>query len=96
MYTYLTKNNKFRYLDVINKLITGYNNSVHSTIVMPPKKVNSPNISQYGERRIAWGLMFVTVVLNFKVGYLVRITKEKAKFTKVYEQTFSTDIFKVV
>ena len=30
--------------------------------------------------------------VKFKVGYLVRITKEKVKFAKGYEQTFSTDI----
>ena len=31
----------------------------------------------------------------FKLGDLVRITKEKVKFAKGYEQTFSTDIFLV-
>jgi hypothetical protein len=33
---------------------------------------------------------------KFKVGDLVRITKEKVKFAKGYEQTFSSDIFRVV
>jgi len=44
MYKYFTKNNTYRYLDVINKLLTSYNNSVHSTIGMPPSKVNPTNI----------------------------------------------------
>jgi len=43
MYKYFTKNNTNRYLDVINKLLTGYN-SVHSTVGMPPSKVNPSNI----------------------------------------------------
>ena len=34
--------------------------------------------------------------MKFKVGDLVRITKEKVKFAKGYEQTFSTEIFRVV
>jgi len=34
--------------------------------------------------------------VKFKVGDLVRITKVKIKFAKVYEQIFSTDIFRVV
>lgn len=38
-YKYFTKNNIYRYLDVIDKLLTGYN-SVNSTIGMSPRKVN--------------------------------------------------------
>jgi transposase InsO family protein len=34
MYTYFTKNNTYRYLDFISKLLASYN-SVHSTIGMP-------------------------------------------------------------
>ena len=33
--------------------------------------------------------------VKFKVGDLVRITKEKVKFAKGYEETFSTEIFRV-
>jgi transposase InsO family protein len=43
MYKYFTKNNTYRYLDVINKLLTSYN-YVHSTISMPPSKVSPSNI----------------------------------------------------
>jgi hypothetical protein len=34
--------------------------------------------------------------VKFKVGALVRITKEKVKFAKWYEQTLPTEIFRVV
>jgi len=34
--------------------------------------------------------------VKFKVGDLVMITKEKVQFDKGYEQTFSTEIFRVV
>ena len=44
MFKYFTKNNTYRYLDVIDKLLTGYNTSNHSTICMPPSKVNPSNI----------------------------------------------------
>jgi len=49
IYKYFTKNNTHRYLDAINSLLTGYNNSVHSTIGMSPSKVNPSNI--YSGRR---------------------------------------------
>ena len=43
MYKYFTKNNTYRYLNVINNLLVGYN-SVHSTIGMATSKVNPSNI----------------------------------------------------
>jgi len=96
MYKYFTKYNTYRYLDVINKLLTGYNNSVHSTIGIPPSKVKSSNIYSVEQRiNSLWGKIPEGRV-KFKVGDLVRITKEKVKFAKGYEQTFSTEIFRVV
>jgi Tat protein secretion system quality control protein TatD with DNase activity len=43
MFKYFTKNNTYRYFDVIDKLLTSYN-FVHSTICMHPSKVNPSNI----------------------------------------------------
>ena len=40
MYKYFTKNNKYRYLDVISNILTSYNNSVHSTMAMAPSSVS--------------------------------------------------------
>jgi len=34
--------------------------------------------------------------IKYEFGDLVRITKEKGKFAKGYEQTFSTEIFRIV
>ena len=50
MFKYFTKNNIYCYLDVIDKLLTGYNSSVHSTIGMPPTKVNPSNIFSVWQR----------------------------------------------
>ena len=44
MYKFFTKNSTYRYLDVINKHLVGYNSSVNSTIGMPPSKVSLSNI----------------------------------------------------
>jgi len=72
MYKYFTKYNTYRYLDVIDKLLTGYNNSVHSTIGMPPSKVNSSNIYTVWQRiNSLWGKI-PQGGLKFKVGDLVR------------------------
>ena len=96
MYKYFTKNNTYRYLDVINNLLTSYNNSVHSTISMPPSKVNPRNIYSVWQKMNSLRAKIPHGRVKFKVGDLVRITKEKVKFAKGYEKNFSTEIFRIV
>ena len=96
MYKYFTKNNTYRYLDVIGKLLTSYNNSIHSTVGMAPSKVNPSNIYSVWQRMNTLRSKIPQGRVKFKAGDLVRITKEKLKFAKGYEQTFSTEIFRVV
>ena len=50
MYKYFTKNNTYRYLDVINKLLASYNNSVHSTLGMPQVKWTPQTFTLYDKR----------------------------------------------
>ena len=96
IYKYFTKNNIYRYLDVINKLLTGYNNSVHSTIGMPPTKLNPSNIYSVWKRMNSLWTKIPRGRVKYKVGDSVRKPKEKVKFAKGYEQRFSTEIFRVV
>ena len=95
MFKYFTKNNTYLYLDVINKLLTGYNNYIHSTLSMPPSKVNHLNIYSVWQRMKSLWAKIPQGRVKFKVGILVRITKEKVKFAKWYEQTFSREVFRV-
>jgi len=95
MCKYFTKNNTYRYLDVINNLLASYN-SVHSTIAMPPSKVSPSNIYSVWQKVNSLRAKIPHGRVKFKVGDLVRITKEKVAFAKGYEQTFSTEIFRVV
>ena len=96
MYKYFTKNNTCRYLNVINKLLTGYNNSVHSTIGMPRSKVNPSNIYSVWKRMNSLWTKIPQGRVKYKLGDLVGITKETVKFVKGCKQTFSTEIFRVV
>jgi len=83
------------YLDVIDKQLTGYNTSIHSTIGMPPSKVNPSNTYSVWQRMNSLWAKIPQGRVKFKLGDLVRITKEKVMFAKEYEQTFSTAIFRV-
>ena len=73
-------------MDAINKLLTGYNNTVHSTIGMPSSKVNpSNNYSVWKRMHSFWGKILKGSA-KYKVGDRVRITKEKVKLAKGYEK----------
>ena len=76
--------------------MASYNNSVHSTIGIQPCKVNSSNIYSIWKRINILKAKIPEGRAKFKVRDFVRITKEKVKFAKGYEQNFSKDIFRVV
>ena len=96
MYKYFTKNATYHYLNVIAKLLTGYNNSVHSTVGTAHNNVNPSNIYSVWKRMDNLRSKFPQGRVKFKAGDPVRIKKGNLKFAKGYEQTFSTEIFRVV
>jgi lysyl-tRNA synthetase class II len=63
---------------------------------MAPSKVNPSNIYSVWQKTNSLRAKIPEGRTKFKVGDLVRITNEKVKFAKGYEQTFSTEIFRVV
>ena len=92
MYKYFTAQNTLRYVDVLQKLVDGYNNSYHSSIKMRPTDVresDQPMIRQhlYAVKKPS--------LKNYKynIGDLVRISKARRTFKKGYlpgwtEQTY--------
>jgi len=83
-------------LDVINNRLASYNISIHSSIAMAPIKVSRSNIYSLWRKVNSLQAKIPHGRVKFKVGDLVRITKQKVAFAEDYEQTFSTEIFKVV
>jgi len=63
---------------------------------MPPSKVTPSNIYTVWRKVNNLRAKIPQSRVKFKVGDPVRITKEKVRFSKGYEQTFSTKIFRVV
>ena len=96
MWRYFQHVQKWRYIDVLPKLVWSYNHSVHRSIKMRPADVTWENAQQVwhtlydgmiGRRRQA--------VPAFKVGDKVRITKAKGTFQKGYEQNWTEEVFQV-
>lgn len=46
MFKYFTKYNTRKYIDILNELVSSYNNSYHSSIKMKPIEVTSANSPQ--------------------------------------------------
>lgn len=96
MYRSFTARGTHNWIDILQNLINGYNQTQHSSTGFKPddvKKSNEravrkklfPKIKKEAKYRTAF----------FKVGDTVRITRKKSVFQKGYEQTFSYEVFVV-
>ena len=83
----------FKWVDIVQKLVTQYNNTVHSTISMKPKLVKPKHehdlLMRYAERERK------PTKPKFKVGDKVRITVKKDVFSNKYRRNWTTEIFEV-
>ena len=93
MWRYFTHNNTYKYVDVLQQLIDGYNASHHRGVGMPPEKVNSSNQlkiwTKYYSERVG------KKRFKFAVGDNVRISRDKGAFEKGYVQSWSEEYFVV-
>ena len=95
IYKYFTYKNTYRYIDVLPKFVKAYNATVHSATGMAPAKVTYSDVLAVWQRMNDKRSRIRTVRPKFRVGQYVRISKEKMKFAKGYEQNFSTEIFRI-
>ena len=85
----------YKWVDILNSLITEYNNKVHRTIGVAPVNVNNKN-----EKKILARLREAQKSnlpprrkKKFKVGQPVRISKFKHIFEKGYTPNWTTEVF---
>lgn len=84
----------WKWIDIIEMLITSYNNTKHSKIKMKPKNVNVKNEKQllhdvFKRRDV------VKKISKFKIGDKVRVSKFKNIFEKGYTPNWTTEIFTI-
>ena len=77
IYKYMTSVSKNVYIDKLDDIVNEYNNTYHSTIKMKPVDVNS-------NKYINSGKEIDNKDPEFKTGDIVRISKYKNNFAKVY------------
>ena len=101
MWKYMTENNTKKIIDVLDDLVSEYNNTEHSMIKMTPKEVskkeneekvfNTAYIVDGTKKDIEKEISKIDVKVNDRV----RITRKKKEGAKGYEANWSDEIFKI-
>ena len=98
-YKYFTAKNTYRYVDVLQSLVDGYNNSYHRSIKMKPNSVRKRH--QIIIRQRLYGKLKSPTKLRtqrkksykYMIGDLVRIIKQRLTFARGYLPNWSEEIF---
>ena len=98
MFAYFTQNNTRRYIDILEHLVTSYNNSIHRAIGMQPSKVTAKDNERlwhrlYGD--VAQQVLPLNKKHAPKANSTVRIAKTKTIFDKGYIPNWTTELFHV-
>ena len=95
MFKYFTANSTRRYIDILDEMVSNYNDTRHSSIKMTPSKaslkVNEKTVwmNLYGDE------ISEPIKPKFSVGDKVRITKKKNIFEKGYTPRWTEEVFTV-
>ena len=86
-------NGNYKYLDILPKIVSEYNNTVHRTISMKPKDVTKKNENFL--LQTVYNYKNNNNHFKFKVGDFVRISKYKHLFRKSYLPNWTTEVFTI-
>jgi len=95
LYKFFTYSNSNRYIDVLQKFVNAYNDTVHSATGMAPSKVTDSDVLAIWKKMNKKIRRVRTIGAKYTVEQHVRISKEKIKFTKGADENFSREIFRI-
>ena len=98
LYRYLYEADTFRYIDVLQDLVVGYNNNIHRTIGRAPATVR-PRHTEEILRRLNSSMVVQPIYAErilFPVGSIVRLSLAGLLFQKAYWGTFSGQLYQVI
>ena len=101
LFRYFSYKQTFKWIDVLDDIVTSYNNTIHSTLKRAPSTINKHN-----EQNV-WGEQYILPALKkaskktkrlrrrfkFKVGDKVRISHLRVAFERAYLEKFTGEIF---
>jgi len=94
MWKYFYSKGTYNWVDILEDLVTNYNNTKHSSILMKPADVDKTNEDQVWVTLHGNGVGELPLP-KFRVGDTVRVSRYKSIFSKGYEASFTEEIFTV-
>ena len=93
IYKFFTAQNTYRYIDALQSVVDGYNETYHRSIKMKPSMVRKKYEFIIRQRLYAVKKKAIQKKYKYHVGDLVRITKERLTFARGYLPSWSEEIF---
>jgi hypothetical protein len=93
LYRYFTQNNTTKWVDIIDTIINGINNTINRTNGVAPNSVTDEN--SMALLRKVYKQPVENQNPKFQVGDIVRIDKEKGVFGKYYLPNFTEELFRI-
>ena len=98
LYKYFYENQTYKYIDIIDDIVFSYNNTIHSSINLPPADVTKANSYEIYEKvylpilnkRAAQARSY-----SFGVGDIVRLSLQRSVFSRGYQESWTEEIFKI-
>ena len=94
MWRYFSAKGTYRWINVVDDLVKGYNNSKHRSIGMAPNQVNLSNEADVRETLFP-SIPQVQQKQRYNVNDTVRITRKKGPFEKGYQMTYGFEVFQI-
>lgn len=94
LWRYFTKKKTWKYIDVLPKIVSKYNNKIHRTIGMSPNSVNLKN-----EEKL-WYKLYAKqfppkAKFKYNIGDYVRLSKDRSVFGKSFTGLWTDEIFRI-
>jgi len=93
MWRYLTHTSSGRCIDILQQLVSSYNNTYHRSIKMAPSDVDCQN--EHIVRSRLYPSRNLALEWRYGVGQTVRIRQTKRLFRKGYEPSWTEEIFTI-
>lgn len=95
LHKWFTKSRSYRYIDVLQKFVAGYNRTKHRSTGMPPELISKENEEDVWLKLYPPMFPGNKVKFKFKTGDMVRISRKHKAFDKGYLPNWSKEIFEI-
>lgn len=92
---YLTHNNSKTWISALDEIVQSYNNTYHSSIKTSPSEVTIKNESEIWHNLYDRVVKAKKIKPKYSVGSWVRISIKKIIFSKGYDQSWSSEVYKI-